>query len=592
MRHFTFRVTAGCWLALMTLAVAQFLVFRQHSSLAAYQRSTAAIEGIIGAVDATVSFMHEAEAAQRAYLVTGDERYLESYEEARGKSVGQLRLLRTLTADNPAHQARLDEIEPLVQTKLARLDKDVRARRQRGTDPATAAALDVDGGDGTARIKATLTDMKGEETGRLAGTVGAAESSRRRGLTLFTVFTLLDALLLLVCFGLLQGYVNYRDRTQAEVQRSKEAAEAASRAKDRFLAVLSHELRTPLTPVLLTVSLLESNAQLPDEIRTDLKVVHNNVEMEARLIDDLLDLTRITSGKLQLRPQTVDAHLLLSGAVDICRRDDRPADRCDLLATDHHVLADPGRLQQVFWNLLNNAHKFTPADGTVSVRSYNAPDGRLVVEVADSGIGIDPEILPKLFDAFEQGDPQTGRQFGGLGLGLTICKALVEAQGGTLTAHSAGRGQGATFTVALPTVSTSVPADEPADTSGDAIKARPAKAGLRVLVVEDHAPTRKAMARLLSGLGHQAVCAGSVAEALDAAQRDTLDLIISDLNLPDGTGHELMRSVSRSTPVKGIALSGYGMEEDVRASLDAGFTEHLTKPIDISALKAALTRIR
>lgn len=378
-----------------------------------------------------------------------------------------------------------------------------------------------------------------------------------------------------------------RDELLVRERQARAEAERASRAKDEFLGVLSHELRTPLTPVLLTVTLLENSPHLTADQRRDLQTIRRNVELEARLIDDLLDLTRISRGKLQLDMHTTDVHPLVHGAVDICQRTSGIRLVVDLAATRHFVRADPPRLQQVFWNLLNNAHKFTPIGGTVTVRSLNTQEGRIRVEIADTGVGIEPHILPRIFDAFEQGHGES-RRFGGLGLGLAISRALVEAQGGRLWAHSDGRGRGATFSVELPVVRAIAPrpSEDSTHPAPDHAPARP----LRILIVEDHEPTRDVMTKLLSDMGHRALAAGGLESALQLVRDNELDLVISDLGLPDGSGHDLMRQI-RQRHLRGIALSGYGMEEDLRRSEEAGFSEHLIKPIDVSRLAAAIRRV-
>src|SRR5262245_58059181 len=240
----------------------------------------------------------------------------------------------------------------------------------------------------------------------------------------------------------------------AELQKTNLELEDKARsnlAKDQFLAMLSHELRTPLTPVLASALALESESELPKDIRDSLQMIRRNVELEARLIDDLLDLTRIDRGKVQLNFEIADAHKLLQNALEICQPEiDRKHLRCslNLAAQRVHMRADPARLQQIFWNLINNAVKFTPLNGQIAIATSNDSDGPLRVEITDTGMGIEPEALPKIFDAFEQG----GRtQLGGLGLGLAISKTLVEAHEGTITAQSAGRNKGSMFTLVFPT---------------------------------------------------------------------------------------------------------------------------------------------
>jgi signal transduction histidine kinase/CheY-like chemotaxis protein len=375
---------------------------------------------------------------------------------------------------------------------------------------------------------------------------------------------------------------------EQELRRAKDEAERASEAKSEFLATLSHELRTPLTPVLLTVSLIESNPGLPDDLREDIATIRRNVELESRLISDLLDLTRITKGKLELDRQEIDLHLIVRSAVDICQREASAKVTVDLAASRHTVRGDGTRLQQVFWNLINNAIKFTPANGAITVRSTDAGDGRVRVEVTDTGAGIDPAVLPRLFNAFEQGDVRATRQQAGLGLGLAISKRLAEAHGGTIVATSAGRGCGATFAVELPVIEhpTPLPASPP-PLVGVPAPAEP----LAVLLVEDHEPTLAVLTRLLRSLGHRVTGATSVASAAAAVRQDGFDVVISDLGLPDGSGLDLMRQIRQQYEGKAVALTGYGMESDVAASRAAGFAEHLTKPVDLASLHTAIRRV-
>ena len=397
--------------------------------------------------------------------------------------------------------------------------------------------------------------------------------------------------------------VTGRKRAEDELREAKHAAEEANRAKDRFLATLSHELRTPLTPVLAVVTALERDPRLPEGLGDSLAIVRKNVELEARLIDDLLDLTRIEHGRLELQLADCDLSQILDHALQTCA-EELVARRLtlieDLAVDGGRLAADAPRLTQVFWNLLKNAIKFTPEGGTIALRARRLPAGggpeRIAVEVADTGAGIPREEIPHVFDAFEQGRAGSPGRMGGLGLGLAISKTIVERHGGRLAVASEGPGKGATFTVELPLAVLPVAPTAPAaDTAGEAAMASAESAPesetpLAILLVEDHADTAMALADLMEVMGHRPIVAGSVQEALAAAEREggAIDLVISDLGLPDGGGHDLMRELVRRHGLSGIALSGYGMEEDVRQSLAAGFSRHLTKPVTMALLETAI----
>jgi PAS domain S-box-containing protein len=374
-----------------------------------------------------------------------------------------------------------------------------------------------------------------------------------------------------------------------ELKKAKEAAEAANAAKDRFLAILSHELRTPLTPVMALLSTIDGREDVSTSLREDLALIRRQIELEARLIDDLLDLTRITRGKLELNLEQVDLHETIRQALETCCKNEAAAKglkvELSLEAIRHHVRGDAARLQQVFWNLIANAVKFTPADGSIFLRSVN-DGGKLRVDVLDSGIGIEPDVLPRIFNAFEQGEKTVTRQFGGLGLGLAICRAIVELHGGTITARSQGAGKGSAFSVELAPTQEAEPVEthpeHPAVGNGNA---------RRVLLVEDHEDTARIMARLLSGKGYHVTGAPTAAAALERAAQESFDIVVSDLGLPDRDGLDLIRDLKRLAPVPAIALSGFGMEEDIAKSKAAGFAEHLTKPINFQALLNCIARL-
>ena len=393
----------------------------------------------------------------------------------------------------------------------------------------------------------------------------------------------------------LKNEISERERVELQLKQAKEFAEAANRAKDQFLAVLSHELRTPLNPVLATVQVLEEDPSLPEELRSWIEIIRRNVELEARLIDDLLDLTRITEGKLKLNLEPVDVHGLIGHVHEICRADAEQKHisiNMKLDAVDHVVRGDSARLHQVVWNLVKNAIKFTPNGGTVDIITTNTPEGWphrcIAIGVRDTGIGIEAELLPKIFDAFEQGDPSITHKFGGLGLGLAISKSLIDVHGGSILAASDGHGKGATFTVVL----TTCEAVEPLlNGTAPAMHEEQPRHGRKVLIVEDNHDTSQVMRTLLERRGYDVSVVGTIADALEAVLSGAFDLMISDIGLPDGSGIELMTKLSLEKPIRSIAVSGYGMEEDIRRSREAGFAEHLTKPINVRQLEEAVQRL-
>jgi PAS domain S-box-containing protein len=380
------------------------------------------------------------------------------------------------------------------------------------------------------------------------------------------------------------------DRLRAAFERDRLAnEEAASRlaseAKDRFLAVLSHELRTPLTPIVLTLDRLE--AAVPDDpvTRQALDTIRRNLAIETRLIDDLLDITRIERDRLNLADEPVDLHAAVRDAVDMCAEElgsARLGLEVELGAWNPYVRGDGTRLRQVFWNLLRNAFRYTTAGGSVRIHTYDR-EGWVCTEVTDTGRGIAPEDLERVFEPFEQAGGRATSS--GLGLGLAICRGLVRAHGGKIRAASNGTERGTTFTVELPTCAA------PSNRRADMRRAVPGThAGLRILLVEDNDDTAEAMATLLRIHGYDV----ATAHTLDEARRGgtaRFDVLLSDVQLPDGSGHELLRELAAQGPVSAIAMSGFGTERDVRRSLDAGFAKHLVKPVPIERVLEAIEEL-
>jgi PAS domain S-box-containing protein len=380
-----------------------------------------------------------------------------------------------------------------------------------------------------------------------------------------------------------------RERLQNEQERARlefesMSAREANQAKDRFLAVLSHELRTPLTPMMLGLGLLESSDQIPATVRNTVSMMLRNLRLEARLIDDLLDVTRISHGKLRIEPEVVDLHAVLSEVVGMCRAEidaNNHEITLDLAAPAHHVEGDPTRLRQVFWNLLQNAVRITPPGGRIEITTQRLPIDRVRIAIEDNGPGIAPEELERIFQPFEQGE--SGSRRGGLGLGLAVSRGLVRAHGGTL--HAENTSKGARFEVVL-----NVCAD-PQEHAPAGESSRPPPKPVELLLVEDHPDTASALAEFLQRFGHRVRIAHSLAQARELAEAGPFDLLVSDIQLPDGTGLELIVELRKRGPVRGVAMTGFGSDEDVARSRRAGFERHLVKPVSGQEVARAIEEI-
>jgi PAS domain S-box-containing protein len=394
------------------------------------------------------------------------------------------------------------------------------------------------------------------------------------------------------------------DRKRAEEERERLYREAlgADRRKDEFLAVVSHELRTPLTSILGWAGMLKTGKlNAPTTLRA-LDSIERNAKAQSRLIDDLLDISRIITGKVRLDARPVNVGGLLEGAVDSVRVAAN-AKSIELVATlDARVVSvpgDPDRLQQVLWNLVSNAIKFTPAGGRVEVRLELAA-GEALISVSDSGCGIPLEFLPYVFDRFRQAESPTTRSHGGLGLGLSIVRHLVELHGGTVSAHSEGAGQGSRFAVRLPLAPPPLPAGaRPPARAGDVALAHPALAlgGLNVLLVEDEPDTRELLATALEYHGAEVVAADSAAAAIRSLKSVWPHVLISDIAMPEEDGLNLIRKIRSLEALFGkqalpaIALTAHAGATDKKTILSAGFREHIAKPVEPLVLAIAVARL-
>ncbi len=399
------------------------------------------------------------------------------------------------------------------------------------------------------------------------------------------------------------------ERTRAEKERAamlvreqaaRRHAEEANRLKDEFLATLSHELRTPLTAVLGWTHLLRTEEVSEAERAQGLEIIERNARAQGQLVEDLLDMSRIITGKIRLAMQTLDPVAFVDAAIEAVR----PAAGAKRIAIEkkiepgiNAISGDPARLQQVIWNLLSNAIKFTPAGGQVEVR-LSCLDSQLEIAVHDSGIGVEQEFLPYVFDRFRQADGTITRRHGGLGLGLAIVRHLIELHGGTVEAQSEGKGQGATFVCRLPLLP--VHEGEQGDSTFSAsFEREPATGrlrGLTILVIDDEADALDLIQRLLVKCGATVLTAESSPAAFALLESNRPDLIISDIGMPNEDGFGFVRKLralplSRGGRIPAVALTAYARAEDRDHALNCGFQAHLPKPLDISQLCAVIARL-
>ncbi|HKU90507.1 MAG TPA: PAS domain S-box protein [Steroidobacteraceae bacterium] len=394
-----------------------------------------------------------------------------------------------------------------------------------------------------------------------------------------------------------------REETLKAERAAREEAERVGRLKDEFLATVSHELRTPLNAILGWSTLMRRLDPGSDDHKRGLETIERNARVQGEIIADLLDMSRIISGKVQLDVQSIDLAEVINAALDAVKLSIEAKKlrlRVTLDARAGRLRGDPGRLQQVIWNLLTNAVKFTPSGGRIDVVMERV-NSHVEVCVEDSGVGIKPEFLAFVFDRFRQADSSTTRRHGGLGLGLSIVKHLVELHGGSVRVKSAGEGQGSTFIVALPIsvmrIEESSRVERPAFSDVDVSTIElPSLAGVRALVVDDQEDARILICRLIEENGGRCVLAESSAQALTLIGQEDVNILISDIGMPDFDGYELIRKVralhsSQLRNLPAIALTAYARADDRQRALLAGFQMHVSKPVEPRELIAGIASL-
>ena len=397
-----------------------------------------------------------------------------------------------------------------------------------------------------------------------------------------------------------------RERLLLQEKEAREEAETASRMKDEFLATISHELRTPLTAILGWASMLNRGSLSQFQTRHALQVIQQSAKSQAKLVDDILDTARIITGRLKLDAQPVKIERVFQAAVDVIRPS-AEAKRIALQAViddrSSIVFGDPNRVQQVIWNLLSNAVKFTSEGGRVEARLRRS-EGNVEITVTDTGMGIEPQFLPYVFDRFRQADSTSTRKYSGLGLGLAIVRHVVEMHGGTVAASSPGKGQGATFNVRFPMASPDIlpqPVKRPGPevkqpTQTNQVDGKHNLAGVHVLVVDDDLDTLEVLKVILQNRGAEVITASSAGDALQALEHSLPDALVSDLAMPEHDGYELIAEIRQRGPERGgnipaVALTAYARVEDRIRALTAGFHMYLPKPVDSNELVTVVANL-
>jgi len=569
---------------------------------------------VLEELNETLGALRDAETGQRGYLLTGRAAYLQPYHDGRAKVAHHLEQLRNLAAADPIRGQRVLILRQAIEAKLNELDATVTRYRSDGPQAALGMVLTDQGNDLMMRIRSLAAELTNQEQLTRAVQRASATTSGERAAVMIALTHAFAALLLLLTFSQIaraaRAERDARARAEAAYAAETEArliSESANRIKDEFIATVSHELRTPLTAILGWSRILVNECQ-SDLLQEGLRTIQSCASAQAKLIDDLLDVSRVMSGKMRLSIRTIDMAEVIRAGVDSVR----PAAEARGVVLHLHlddeirVSADPDRLQQIVWNLVSNAVKFTPRGGRIDVRLQRT-GSQAVLSVEDSGEGIDPDFLPHVFDAFRQADASKARVHKGLGLGLSIVSNLVQAHGGTVAVSSGGKGQGATFTVALPIMpftrgeaaaepSAAILARHDQDEWPIVMPQADALAGMTILAVDDHRPTLDLLAFVLRAAGATVVPATNAVDGYNLLSRSRPDVVLSDVGMPGEDGLTFIGRVRRLSPERGgdvpaVALTAYVRQVDRDKVLSSGFQAYLAKPIEPMALVSSILEV-
>jgi signal transduction histidine kinase/ActR/RegA family two-component response regulator len=540
-----------------------------------------------------------AETAQRAFLLTGDDQYLNRYNAAATKIGPALAHLAQLAADNPRQLVRVAELQRHVRARLEELAHGLAVRREQGLDAARATLLADSGRRTMEDIRGVVSDMRAEEGALRTDASRQAADVFRRAVVSEAITAVAGVALLLAIGLIVNTRLAERQRATQEIAAQRERADAArveaervNVLKDEFLAVLSHELRTPLNAVLGWTQMLRAGTLKGPTIARAVAAIDRNAAAQHRLVEDLLDVSRIVTGKFNLDMKPMPLAPCVKAAVDAIAPAavERGVALTSRYSADPIINGDVDRVQQVASNLLSNALKFTPPGGHMHV-SLSGEDGRAILIVRDTGCGIDGDLLPFIFDRFRQGDGSSTRAHRGLGLGLAIVRHIVEQHGATVQASSEGADRGTTMSVIWPALALDASATA-ADTPSHEVE-QPLR-DVVVLLVDDDADSREVGAYVLGQHGAAVTTAGSGLEAIARLAAFEPDVVVTDIQMPELDGFALIRRIAADAAAKGIAacpviaLTAHARAEDSAAASAAGFAAFVTKPIQVQTLVTAV----